>query len=79
MITKQVSPKEVSDTKQVFKNLRSVWFKNREKTGHLPLSLVKQGGLNPDYGCGKTCVCVCMCVCIVCHQCVLDFVEKQEG
>lgn len=51
------------------------WFKNREKTGHLPLSIVKQEGLNPDYGRGKTCVrlssCMSVCVCGVCFCCLL--------
>lgn len=58
-----------------------------EKTGHLPLSIVKQEGLNPDYGRGKTCVrlsvCMSVCVCVVyvsvaCCQCVLGSIDKQQ-
>jgi len=45
-----------------------------KKAGHLPLSILKQGGLNPDYARGKTFVCVS----VACRQCVLDSIDKQQ-
>lgn len=58
---------------------RSARFKNREKTGHLPLNIVEQGGLNPDYDRGKMlCVRVCVYVSVACRQCVLSSIVKQQ-
>lgn len=64
-------------------SIKDFWSTNREKTGHLPLSIVEQGGLNPDYGPSKMlCVCVCVCegvfVSVACCQSVLGAIEKQQ-
>lgn len=62
-------------------SIKYFWFKKREKTGHLPLSIVEQGGLNPDYGPSKMlCVGVCegVFVSVACCQSVLGSIEKQQ-